>query len=37
MIPESLRLGPLLKTADDWRNAADRAFIEKDFPTAVFW
>ncbi|KAK4156156.1 SET and MYND domain-containing protein 4 [Chaetomidium leptoderma] len=36
IIPEPLRLGPLLKTADDWKNAADRAFIEKDFPTAVF-
>ncbi|KAK3300596.1 uncharacterized protein B0H64DRAFT_352208 [Chaetomium fimeti] len=36
IIPESLRLGPLLKTAEDWKNAADRAFIEKDFPTSVF-
>ncbi|KAH6619341.1 hypothetical protein B0J18DRAFT_241684 [Chaetomium sp. MPI-SDFR-AT-0129] len=36
VIPEKLRLGPLLKTAEDWRNAADRAFIEKDFPTCVF-
>ncbi len=37
IIPETLRLGPLLQTAEDWKNAADRAFIEKDFPTAVFW
>lgn len=37
IIPEPLRLGPLLQTADDWKNAADRAFLEKDFPTAVFW
>ncbi|KAK4098603.1 hypothetical protein N658DRAFT_488317 [Parathielavia hyrcaniae] len=36
IIPEALRLGPLLQTADDWKNAADRAFIEKDYPTAVF-
>ncbi|KAK4240436.1 hypothetical protein C8A03DRAFT_31461 [Achaetomium macrosporum] len=36
IIPEALRLGPLLKTAEDWKNAGDRAFIEKDFPTAVF-
>lgn len=37
IIPESLRLGPLLKTAGDWRKAGDTAFLEKDFPTAVFW
>ncbi|KAL2165987.1 hypothetical protein VTG60DRAFT_3477 [Thermothelomyces hinnuleus] len=36
IIPEPLRLGPLLKTAEEWRNAGDRAFIEKDFPTSVF-
>ncbi|KAL2137279.1 hypothetical protein VTI74DRAFT_5010 [Chaetomium olivicolor] len=36
IIPEALRLGPLLKTAEDWKTAADRAFLEKDFPTAVF-
>ncbi|KAK4129149.1 hypothetical protein N657DRAFT_586828 [Parathielavia appendiculata] len=36
IIPEPLRLGPLLQTAEDWKNAADRAFLEKDFPTAVF-
>ncbi|KAL2157965.1 hypothetical protein VTH06DRAFT_4774 [Thermothelomyces fergusii] len=36
IIPESLRLGPLLKTAEEWKNAGDRAFIEKDFPTSVF-
>ncbi|KXX79429.1 SET and MYND domain-containing protein 4 [Madurella mycetomatis] len=36
IIPEPLRLGPLLKTAEDWRKAGDTAFIEKDFPTAVF-
>lgn len=37
IIPEPLRIGPLLKTAEEWRNAGDRAFIEKDFPTSVFW
>ncbi|KAK5651508.1 hypothetical protein OQA88_11962 [Cercophora sp. LCS_1] len=36
IIPESLRLGPLLKTAEDWKKAGDTAFLEKDFPTAVF-
>ncbi|KAK3309870.1 uncharacterized protein B0T15DRAFT_16507 [Chaetomium strumarium] len=36
IIPEALRLGPLLKTAEEWKIAGDRAFIEKDFPTAVF-
>ncbi|KAL2271351.1 hypothetical protein VTJ83DRAFT_722 [Remersonia thermophila] len=36
IIPEPLRLGPLLKTAEDWKKAGDHAFIEKDFPTAVF-
>ncbi|KAL2199451.1 hypothetical protein P885DRAFT_31246 [Corynascus similis CBS 632.67] len=36
IIPEPLRLGPLLKTAEEWKNAGDRAFIEKDFPTSVF-
>ncbi|OIW23927.1 SET domain-containing protein [Coniochaeta ligniaria NRRL 30616] len=37
IIPELLRLGPLLKSAVDWRSAGDKAFIERDFPTAVFW
>ncbi|KAK4167213.1 SET and MYND domain-containing protein 4 [Cladorrhinum sp. PSN259] len=36
IIPESLRVGPLLKTADEWKNAGDTAFLGKDFPTAVF-
>ncbi|KAK0656918.1 hypothetical protein B0T16DRAFT_318850 [Cercophora newfieldiana] len=36
IIPESLRLGPVLKTAEDWKKAGDTAFLEKDFPTAVF-
>ncbi|KAM7193872.1 hypothetical protein V8F33_007558 [Rhypophila sp. PSN 637] len=36
IIPESLRLGPILQTADDWRNAGDKAFLEKDYPTAIF-
>ncbi|KAK0730198.1 hypothetical protein B0H67DRAFT_503450 [Lasiosphaeris hirsuta] len=36
IVPESLRLGPLLKTGDDWKKAGDTAFLEKDFPTAVF-
>lgn len=37
MIPEPLRLGPILKTAEDWKKAGDTAFLEKDFATAVFW
>jgi len=37
MIPEPLRIGPVLKTADDWKRAGDTAFLGKDFPTAVFW
>lgn len=37
VIPESLRLGPILKTAGDWRTAGDKAFLEKDYPTAIFW
>lgn len=37
IIPEPLRLGPMLKSAEDWKNAGDRAFIEKDYPTSVFW
>ncbi|KAK4231119.1 SET and MYND domain-containing protein 4 [Podospora fimiseda] len=36
IIPESLRVGPLLKTAEEWKNAGDTAFLGKDFPTAVF-
>ncbi|KAK1757818.1 SET and MYND domain-containing protein 4 [Echria macrotheca] len=36
IIPEPLRLGPLLKTATDWKKAGDTAFLEKDFPTAIF-
>ncbi|KAK0630223.1 hypothetical protein B0T17DRAFT_488123 [Bombardia bombarda] len=36
VIPESLQLGPLLKSAEEWRVAGDTAFLEKDFPTAVF-
>ncbi|KAH7018623.1 uncharacterized protein B0I36DRAFT_425506 [Microdochium trichocladiopsis] len=36
LIPEPLRLGPLLKSAKEWRTAGDTAFIEKDYPTAVF-
>jgi hypothetical protein len=37
IIPEPLRLGPLLKSAEEWRTAGDKAFIERDLPTAVFW
>lgn len=37
IIPEPLRMGPLLKSAEDWRTAGDKAFIERDFATAVFW
>ncbi|KAK3393249.1 hypothetical protein B0H63DRAFT_406376 [Podospora didyma] len=36
IIPESLQLGPLLKTSLEWRTAGDTAFIERDYPTAVF-
>lgn len=36
IIPEPLRLGPLLKTVEDWQKAGDTAFIQKDFPTAIF-
>ncbi|KAH8882509.1 hypothetical protein GQ53DRAFT_812008 [Thozetella sp. PMI_491] len=36
VIPESLRMGPLLKSAKEWKDAGDKAFIEKDLPTAVF-
>ncbi|KAJ4395505.1 hypothetical protein N0V85_006522 [Neurospora sp. IMI 360204] len=36
IIPEPLRLGPLLKSAAEWRTAGDQAFLERDFPTAVF-
>lgn len=36
IIPESLRLGLLLKTSEDWRKAGDTAFLGKDLPTAVF-
>lgn len=37
IIPEAWRLAPLLKSAEEWRTAGDKAFIERDFPTAVFW
>jgi hypothetical protein len=37
LLPESMRLGPLLKSAEDWRSAGDKAFIERDYPTAAFW
>jgi hypothetical protein len=37
IIPDALRLGPVLKSADEWRVAGDEAFIQRDFPTAVFW
>jgi len=36
IIPESLRLEPVLKSAEDWKKAGDTAFLQKDFPTAVF-
>ncbi|KAK3488611.1 hypothetical protein B0T13DRAFT_514986 [Neurospora crassa] len=36
IIPESLRLGPLLKSAGEWTTAGDQAFLQRDFPTAVF-
>ncbi|KAK3329936.1 hypothetical protein B0H66DRAFT_468732 [Apodospora peruviana] len=36
IIPEALRLGPLLKSAEEWRSAGDKAFLERDYPTAVF-
>lgn len=37
LIPEPLRLGSVLKTAEDWKKAGDTAFLGKDFSTAVFW
>ena len=37
LIPDVLRRAPLLTEAQDWRAAGDKAFIEKDLPTAVFW
>ncbi|KAL1867938.1 hypothetical protein VTK73DRAFT_3903 [Phialemonium thermophilum] len=36
IIPEPLRLGPLLKSAEEWRTAGDKAFIDRDFPPAIF-
>ena len=35
-IPEPLRLGPLMKSAEEWTAARDKAFIERDLPTTVF-
>ena len=37
LIPDVLRRAPLLTEAQDWRAAGDKAFIEKDLPTAAFW
>ena len=37
IIPEPLRMGPLLKSTEEWRAAADKAFLDHDYPTAVFW
>ena len=37
IIPASMRQGPLLKSAEEWKTAGDKAFIEHDYPTAVFW
>ena len=40
IIPPSLNVGAeqaLTKPADEWRSAGDAAFIQRDFPTAVFW
>ena len=36
IIPEPLQLGPLLKSEQEWRTAGDQAFLERDYPTAVF-
>lgn len=40
IIPGPLRIGiddPIFKSYSDWRNVGDKAFLERDFPTAVFW
>lgn len=40
LIPEPLRAGTeaaMTKTAAEWRSVGDAAFIQRDFPTAVFW
>jgi hypothetical protein len=40
IIPQSLRLGPdqpIFKEPAEWRNVGDKAFLERDFPTAIFW
>jgi tetratricopeptide (TPR) repeat protein len=36
VIPEALRLGPVCKTGEEWKVAGDRAFLEREFVTAVF-
>lgn len=25
------------RTVEDWKKAGDQAFLDKDFPTAIFW
>jgi hypothetical protein len=37
IVPEPLQLGPLLKSGDEWKSAGDKAFIEKEYTTAIFW
>lgn len=40
IIPSALRMGVdevMNKTSIEWRSAGDRAFLERDLPTAVFW
>jgi len=40
IIPGKLKAGTeaaMTKTAEEWRSVGDAAFIQRDFPTAVFW
>ena len=40
IIPARLKVGTeaaMTKTAAEWRSVGDAAFIQRDFPTAVFW
>ena len=40
IVPGSLKAGTeavMTKTATEWRSVGDAAFIQRDFPTAVFW
>jgi hypothetical protein len=40
LIPPSLRLRPdqpIFKQPGEWRAVGDKAFLERDLPTAIFW